>query len=222
MSTSPRTSRSAGGWLDAQPERDRADRAQVRRDVLADVAVAARRRPHEHAVLVAQADREPVELELGGVLDRARRPELQLAADAPVEGGRPAGAGTRSCGATASAPCAAPRGRSLRTAPPTRWVGESGVASSGYASSSSCSSRNSRSYSASGSWRRVERVVLVVGALDLLAQRLDARGDVLARTPAIMKTDAARARRPAGMPRAAIADVDRAQLLLDRVDAARR
>ena len=41
-------------------------------------------------------------------------------------------------------------GRSARGAPPTRSVGESGVASSGYWASSSCSSANSRSNSESG------------------------------------------------------------------------
>ncbi len=38
---------------------------------------------------------------------------------------------------------------SVETAPPTFWVGESGVRSSGNSSSSPCSSRNRTSYSAS-------------------------------------------------------------------------
>ena len=50
--------------LAAQPQRNRLDRAQVGGDVLAGLAVAARRAAHEHAVLVAQADRQAVELGL--------------------------------------------------------------------------------------------------------------------------------------------------------------
>src|SRR5262249_5595196 len=45
-------------------ERDRLDRAQVRRHVLALDAVAARRTTYEDAVLVRQVDREPVDLGL--------------------------------------------------------------------------------------------------------------------------------------------------------------
>ena len=52
---------------------------------------------------------------------------------------------------------------------PTRWVGESGVTSSGCSASSACSSRSSASYSASRP-RLVEHVVAVVGLVDLLAQ----------------------------------------------------
>ncbi len=47
------------------PQRDRRDRPQVVRDVLADLAVAARRPADEHAVLVEQRDREAVDLRLG-------------------------------------------------------------------------------------------------------------------------------------------------------------
>jgi hypothetical protein len=53
-----------------EPQRDRADGAQVGRDVLADRAVAARGALDEAAVLVAQADREAVELQLGAVAQR--------------------------------------------------------------------------------------------------------------------------------------------------------
>ena len=52
------------------PQRDRADRAQVVGDVLADLAVAARGAAHEHAVAVEQRDREPVDLRLGHELER--------------------------------------------------------------------------------------------------------------------------------------------------------
>ena len=45
-------------------QRDRPDRAQVVRDVLADLAVAARRSPLERAVAVDEADRQPVDLGL--------------------------------------------------------------------------------------------------------------------------------------------------------------
>ena len=50
MYTSPRTSISAGGSGIVEPQRDRWDRPQVVGDVLADLAVAARRPPLEFAV----------------------------------------------------------------------------------------------------------------------------------------------------------------------------
>src|SRR5262245_25016120 len=53
----------------AQAERDAADRADVRGDVLADDAVAARRAARERAVLVDQLDRDAVDLRLADVLD---------------------------------------------------------------------------------------------------------------------------------------------------------
>jgi hypothetical protein len=49
--------------VDAQ--RYRTDRAQVLRDLLADLAVAARRAAHQHAVLVDERDGEAVDLRLG-------------------------------------------------------------------------------------------------------------------------------------------------------------
>ena len=45
--------------------RDVGDRLEIGGDVLADRAVAARRALHEHAVLVAQRGRQPVDLRLG-------------------------------------------------------------------------------------------------------------------------------------------------------------
>src|SRR5579875_2148725 len=57
--TSPRTSSTAG-----EPVRDRAYRAQVRRDVLAGYPVAPGRCPLQPPVPVHQVDREPVDLEL--------------------------------------------------------------------------------------------------------------------------------------------------------------
>ena len=59
----------------AQRERDRADRAQVRRHVLAPRAVAARRAADERAVLVDERDRRAVDLRLDHVGDRLVRVE---------------------------------------------------------------------------------------------------------------------------------------------------
>ncbi len=68
--------------LAVQAQRNRLDRAQVRRDVLAGRAVAARRAAHEAAILVAQANRKPVELGL----DRKHRIRaVQPLLDAPHE-----------------------------------------------------------------------------------------------------------------------------------------
>jgi hypothetical protein len=52
------------------PHRDRADRAQVVGHVLADLTVAARRAPDEHALVVEQRDRQPVDLRLADVAER--------------------------------------------------------------------------------------------------------------------------------------------------------
>ncbi len=71
---------------DGEHLRDRADRAHVARHVLAHLAVAAGRSHGEPALLVAEIDREAVELELGDVLDRRRvGGEPQVAAHAGVE-----------------------------------------------------------------------------------------------------------------------------------------
>ncbi len=56
--------------------RQRVDRAQVRRDVLADQAVAARRAAREYAVAIDERDREPVDLRLGDVGDVVVEPAL--------------------------------------------------------------------------------------------------------------------------------------------------
>ena len=53
-----------------EPQRDRADGAQVGRHILADGAVATRGPLHEAPVLVAQADRQAVELQLRAVAQR--------------------------------------------------------------------------------------------------------------------------------------------------------
>ena len=71
MKTSPRTSSTAAS-LPFRRSGIARDGADVVRHVLAGLAVAARGGLHQHAVLVAQVDREAVELELGRVVDRRR------------------------------------------------------------------------------------------------------------------------------------------------------
>src|SRR5207244_7683282 len=60
------------GLVGAEPARNRANRIDVVRDVLADFAVAARRCDCKAPRFVAKADRESVELELRDVLERRR------------------------------------------------------------------------------------------------------------------------------------------------------
>ncbi len=62
-----------------EPVRDRLNRAHVGGHVLALVAVAARRRPHEFAVLVAQIAGEPVDLRLGDEVERRAVAQTQKA-----------------------------------------------------------------------------------------------------------------------------------------------
>ena len=76
--------------VQAQAQRDRLDGAQVRRHVLANLAVAARRPANEHPSLVHEGDRKPVDLRLDHPFDRLvaehphrplrPRPELVVAA----------------------------------------------------------------------------------------------------------------------------------------------
>ena len=61
---------------------------------------------------------------------------------------------------------------SVETAPPTCWVGESGVRSSGYASSNACELAQSAVEVGVGQGRVVEHVVAPAGVLDLLGQLL--------------------------------------------------
>ena len=63
-------------------ERERLDRPEIGGDVLADVAVAARRTKREHAAFVDEADREPVEFRLDRVRDAV---DVQRLANAAVE-----------------------------------------------------------------------------------------------------------------------------------------
>ena len=76
------------GRLDAlEVHGDLADRVHVVGDVLACFAVAARGGLSQLAVFIAQVDGQPVELELGGVLDgRVFGAQAQFAADAGIEG----------------------------------------------------------------------------------------------------------------------------------------
>ena len=86
MYTSPRASSETGS---RRRRRDGLDRAQVRGDVLAGRAVAARRALDEAAALVAQRDREAVDLQLGDVAEvrgrLGRRRQAEAAPDAGVE-----------------------------------------------------------------------------------------------------------------------------------------
>ena len=71
MKISPRTSIDVGHVVAREPLRDLLDRLDVGGDVLAFRAVAARRRLDEPAVLVAQRNRQPVDLRLGRECDGA-------------------------------------------------------------------------------------------------------------------------------------------------------
>ena len=69
-----------------QTQRDLRDGADVLRHVLAALAVTARRGLHQSAVLIAQVDRQAIELELGGIGHRGRvRREFEFAPHARVE-----------------------------------------------------------------------------------------------------------------------------------------
>ena len=58
------------GRAAVQHERDLADRLQIRRDVVAPLAVAAGRALHELAVLITERDSDAVDLELDDIADR--------------------------------------------------------------------------------------------------------------------------------------------------------
>src|SRR3569832_847186 len=97
--------------------------AHVLRHDLAGVAVAARRRPHQHTVLVQEAYGEPVQLRLRRVMHRRH---LQSLACASIALARDSiGSSWRISPKAAS------------DALPTRCVGESGVTSAGYCASMS-------------------------------------------------------------------------------------
>ena len=67
--------------------RDRRDRAQVRRHILAGRPIAARRPAHEPPVAVAEADREPVDLELDDVAQLRGRRRCERQPQAPPDPG---------------------------------------------------------------------------------------------------------------------------------------
>ena len=172
-----------------QPVRDRLDRPQVGRDVLAGRPVAPGRALDEPAALVAERDREAVDLELGDV------------AAAPAAGsgaaGRPRPRRTRVSKARSSSWLKAlpsdSIGRRWRTssnvaliAPPTRWVGESDVISSGMGGLEGDELAEQRVVLGVGELRRVLLVVEAVRALDRLdelgvAGGRGVRGQVLGR-----------------------------------------
>ena len=171
--TSPRIS-SRGGIARplpgrAQAERHAADGPQVRGDVLAGRAVAARRARDERAVLVDQLDRDAVELGLGDVVDRARVAEE--AADARLELldlVAVHGVVERQHRARCGAPCRS--ARSARADPLRRRVavGELGMRGFELARGAGTARRTRRRRS-----RGVEHVVEVVVSLDLVAELRD-------------------------------------------------
>ncbi len=149
----------------AQPARHGVDGAHVRRDVLAGRAVAAGQGADQEAVLVEQVDREAVDLELARRSSGASMPS------------RPSRAYHDSSSSTEKALSRLSIRRrwstavnSVETAPPTFWVGESGVRSSGNSSSRASRARSRWSKSASESVGRVQDVVAPARVLDLLAE----------------------------------------------------
>ena len=146
-------------------------RPQVVGHVLADLAVPARRAALEHAVPVDQRDRQAVDLRLGD--------ELELGV-----GRSPRGPGSsrirwihalRSSAEWALASDSIGWGwvtfsSSDDRLAATRWVGESGVTSSGCSASSARSSLYSASYCVVADLGVVEDVVAVGVVVDLLAQ----------------------------------------------------
>ena len=179
MKTSPRTSIATGS---GERRRDGGDRAQVGRDVLAGRAVAARRALDEPAALVAQGDREAIDLELGDVAQVRR---------GLGGGGRPRPLRTRASKARSSSWLNALTrlsiGRRWRTSlkrRPSACHRPAGSASPGWSASGARSRarrarRKSWSYSASLSLRRVLRVVELVRPIDLGGERRVAGGGLL-------------------------------------------
>ena len=159
-----------GRIVAAQPVRHGADRADVGGDVLADVAVAAGGPADELAVLVGDRDRDAVDLRLADVgRSHGRAPSR-----------------TRSRQATSSSSSNTLSSDSRRAecltganradgAPPTRWVGESGVSRSGCFSSSAAQLAQQPIEVGVGDLGRVEHVVAIAVVLDLRAQLVDAK-----------------------------------------------
>ena len=170
MNTSPRTS-STGGVDALQPLRDRADRAHGVRHVLAGLAVAARGGLLQHAALVAQVDRQAVELQLGRVpTGGASARQLERVAHRASNLQR-AGFGGVGLGLDRQHRHRMPhRLEALAHRADHRCVGESGVSSSGCAASIACSSLEQPVVLGVGNLRLVEHVVPVRVVVQQLAQ----------------------------------------------------
>jgi hypothetical protein len=150
MNTSPRTS-STGGACAEQAQRDAPHRADVLRHVLAGFAVAARRRLHQHAALVAQVDGEAIELELGRVVHGGiGSPSSSSRLHAGVEGARAGRLGVGLGADRKHRHGVAHRGESGQGLAADALRRRIGAESAGCSASSACSSRNRRSNSASG------------------------------------------------------------------------
>ena len=176
------------------------------RHVLAGLAVAARRGLHQHAALVAQVDRQAVELELGaystGGIVRA---ELQLAPHARVERLRAVRPRCRSrCGSTASAPRGAPArsSRARRAAHALRR--RIRRAQLGVLRFERLQLAEQPVVLGVGHRRRVEHVVVVVVALELFAAGARRSPRRRRMVTSLLHTGAARAAIPARCRRARI------------------
>ena len=120
---------------------------------------------HQPAVLVEQVDRQAVDLELAEQRRRPRRPSRRQPGPQAASSSKENALSRliiRSRWSTAV--------NSVETAPPTFWVGESGVRSSGYCSSSSSQPAHPPVEVGVGQRRVVEHVVAPPGVLDLLGQ----------------------------------------------------
>ncbi len=171
MKTSPRTS-STGGVVAFQAQRDRLDGADVLRHVFADLAVAARGRLHQHAVLVAQVDREAVELELGGVFDRriVRAEAAARAARARRTSRAPPSVVSVSVRIDSIGTAWRTGAKPSSTVPSTRCVGESGVTQLGMRRLDRLQLLEQPVVLGVGDLRLVEHVVAVGVVLQQLAQ----------------------------------------------------
>ena len=184
----------------AQPQRQRAHGAQVRGDVLAGAAVAARRALHEGAMLVDEADGQAVEFRFAVVGDAF---DAERLANAPVEGldvvvgervverkhrdavrHRPEGSHRRAADA-------------LRRRIGREQLGMLGLQRLEFA--------EQRIELGVGDRRRVEHVVAVVVAFDGLAQPSRALDGLGGRRHRAQTNRRCAAGPPAGMPRASMA-----------------
>jgi hypothetical protein len=163
--TSPRTSSTSGGPAVASAFGMDGDRGHVGGDVLADATVAAGGGLHEHAALVPQAHRQPVDLQLAHVAAPRSppRPAVPPARPTPPARRRPS-----RCRGWSSAPGASTGANAVLSTPaPTCWVGDDSSTSSGCSASRTASSRTSWSYSDVADFWRVLGVVALVVVGDL-------------------------------------------------------